>query len=59
MVSFINLQTKGREGVVAFTSLNPANKVQRAAAATADYDPELVDLALDLAKKKEELDAGK
>ena len=58
------LQTKGGGGVVAFTSLNPANKVQRVSALsggadyypTTDYDPELVGYASDVANIKARLD---
>ena len=65
------MQTKGRDGVVAFTSLNPANKVQRVSALsgggglaglralTADYDPDLVGYASDVENIKARLDRGK
>ena len=60
------LQTRGGGGVVAFTSLNPANKVQRVSALSggaaaqrepsADYDPELVGYASDVANIRARLD---
>ena len=73
LVTFLlaHLQTKGREGVVAFTSSHPVNKVQRVSgqsalsggaqrAQTTEYDEsDLVDLALDVTKINARLDRGK
>ena len=72
LVTFLlaHLQTKGREGVVAFTSSHPVNKVQRVSGQSAlsggprvettEYDEsDLVDLALDVTKINARLDRGK